>query len=72
MKMSAITAPRHQFQAYPFHMVESSPWPLLMGNALLSMMVSAVLWFNGIEYSSLLLTLEYYQYYLLLFYGSET
>ncbi|WP_460806215.1 hypothetical protein, partial [Nocardiopsis aegyptia] len=38
-------------------MVESSPWPLLMGNALLSMMVSAVLWFNGIEYSSLLLTL---------------
>ncbi|WP_460973192.1 cytochrome c oxidase subunit 3 [Prescottella soli] len=38
-------------------MVESSPWPLLMGNAVLSMMVSAVLWFNGIEYSSLLLTL---------------
>nr|XP_031857137.1 uncharacterized protein CI109_007459 [Kwoniella shandongensis]KAA5524208.1 hypothetical protein CI109_007459 [Kwoniella shandongensis] len=55
--MASISTTRPQFQSHPFHMVEPSPWPLLTGNAVLAMMVSAVLWFNGIEYGSELLIL---------------
>ena len=55
--MTALSIPRSSFQSHPFHMVESSPWPLLTSNAVLSMMISFVLWENGIEYGSELLTL---------------
>lgn len=48
---------RPQFQSHPFHMVEPSPWPLLTANAVLSMLVSAVLYFNGIQYGPQLLVL---------------
>lgn len=50
---------RHQFQAFPFHLVESSPWPILTSNAVLSMMIGAVLYFNGIAYGRELLTLGF-------------
>ena len=55
--MTALSLPRPQFQSHPFHMVEPSPWPLLTANAVLSMLVSAVLYFNGIQYGSELLVL---------------
>lgn len=51
--------PRHSFQAHPFHMVEPSPWPLLTSFAVLSMMVGAVLYFNGIANGEMLLTLGF-------------
>jgi cytochrome c oxidase subunit 3 len=50
---------RYQFQAFPFHLVESSPWPILTSNAVLSMMIGAVLYFNGIAYGRELLTLGF-------------
>lgn len=50
---------RPAFQAHPFHMVEPSPWPFLTGFAVLSMMVGAVLYFNGIANGEMLLTLGF-------------
>lgn len=50
---------RTQFQSHPFHMVEPSPWPLLTSFAVLSMMVGAVLYFNGIMHGEVLLTLGF-------------
>lgn len=51
--------PRYQFQSFPFHLVEPSPWPLLTANAVLSIMVGAVLYFNGIQYGSTVLILGF-------------
>jgi len=48
---------RAQFQSHPYHMVEPSPWPLLTSFAVLSMMIGAVLYFNGIAHGDVLLTL---------------
>lgn len=40
-------------------MVEPSPWPLLTAFALLTLTVSGVLYFNGIQYGEVLLTLGF-------------
>lgn len=50
---------RSQFQSHPFHMVEPSPWPLLTALSLFTLTCSAVLYFNGIQYSEALLTLGF-------------
>ena len=50
---------RPQFQSHPFHMVEPSPWPLLTSFATLTLTVSAVLYFNGVQHSETLLTLAF-------------
>jgi len=50
---------RSQFQSHPFHMVEPSPWPLLTAFALLTLTVSGVLYFNGIQHSEVLVTLGF-------------
>jgi cytochrome c oxidase subunit 3 len=47
---------RTQFQSHPYHIVEPSPWPLLTSFAVLTMTVSAALWFNGIQHADILLT----------------
>lgn len=54
-----ITALKKQFQPYPYHMVEASPWPVLMSFAVMSMMIGAVLYFNNIAHGGLLLTLGF-------------
>lgn len=51
--------PRYQYQYFPFHLVEASPWPLLTANATLSLTVGGVLYMNGIAYGSTLLTLGF-------------
>jgi cytochrome c oxidase subunit 3 len=38
---------RQQFSAQPYHLVTSSPWPLLTSFALLILTVATVLYFNG-------------------------
>nr|YP_010044450.1 cytochrome c oxidase subunit 3 [Trichosporon inkin]QPF23691.1 cytochrome c oxidase subunit 3 [Trichosporon inkin] len=50
---------KKQFQPYPYHMVEVSPWPLLTSFAVLSMMIGAVLYFNSIQNGGILLTLGF-------------
>jgi cytochrome c oxidase subunit 3 len=38
---------RTQFQFHPYHLVDPSPWPLLTSFALLTLTLSAVMYFNG-------------------------
>ncbi|RYE27629.1 MAG: hypothetical protein EOP45_00290 [Sphingobacteriaceae bacterium] len=56
---NTVSQPRYQFQYHPFHLVEASPWPILTANATLSMMIGAVLYFNGIAHGSTLVTLGF-------------
>jgi cytochrome c oxidase subunit 3 len=51
---------RSQYQSHQFHMVEASPWPLLQSLALLTLTVSAVLYFNGVQHSEVLLGLGFF------------
>ena len=39
--------PRAQFQAQPFHLVTSSPWPLITSFTLLILTSGTVIYFNG-------------------------
>nr|QRH18069.1 cytochrome c oxidase subunit 3 [Clavulina sp.] len=50
---------RTNYQTHPFHLVDQSPWPLLTSLALLSMVVSAVLYMHGFVSGGLLLTLGF-------------
>jgi hypothetical protein len=50
---------KKSFQPYPYHIVESSPWPLLMSFAVFSMMNGGVLYFNNISFGGELLTLGF-------------
>jgi cytochrome c oxidase subunit 3 len=50
---------RTQFQSHPYHLVEPSPWPLLTSFAVLTMTVSGVLYFHGIQHAEILLTLGF-------------
>jgi cytochrome c oxidase subunit 3 len=50
---------RTQFQAFPYHLVEPSPWPLLTSFALLTLTISAVLYFHGFANAGYLLSLGF-------------
>ena len=55
--MSNTQLLRYQFQAHPFHLVDRSPWPLLISFSLLMSAVGAAMYFHGFKDSSLLLSL---------------
>ena len=48
---------RKQFQFFPFHLVDPSPWPILTSFSLLLMAVSGVMCFHGFENGGKLLSL---------------
>lgn len=48
---------RNKFQAYPYHMVTQSPWPILTSWAVFSMAIGAVMSFHGYNYGPELLNL---------------
>jgi len=50
---------RNQFQAFPFHLVDPSPWPLLTSFALLTMALGAVMSFHGFTNGGYLLSLGF-------------
>ena len=50
---------RTQYQAFPYHLVEPSPWPILTSFAMLTLTVSAVLYFHGFVSGGELLTLGF-------------
>lgn len=54
-----LTGLRTSWQAHPHHLTAESPWPLLTSGAILAMLSSAALWFNGIEASGTLLLLGF-------------
>ena len=60
MNMKNITGvARTEFQAFPYHMVETSPWPILSSFAMLTLTISAVLWFQGFENAGTMLSLGF-------------
>ena len=54
-----LTLNRNLFQFFPYHMVEPSPWPILTSFALLTLTVSAVMYFHGYENGGSLLALGF-------------
>jgi len=50
---------RTDYQTHPYHLVDQSPWPLLTSLALLSLVVSAVLYMHGFVSGGLLLSLGF-------------
>src|ERR1700749_672752 len=47
----------NKFQYHPFHLVENSPWPILLSFSLLSFTTGAVMYLQGYPNGGLLLTL---------------
>lgn len=52
---NSISTSRNQFQAFPFHLVEQSPWPLVSSFTLFTMAIGAVAYFQGFAYGGHLL-----------------
>lgn len=50
---------RKEYQAFPYHLVDVSPWPILSSLALFIMAISAVLCFQGYAQAHLLLLLGF-------------
>jgi cytochrome c oxidase subunit 3 len=50
---------RRQFQLFPFHLVDQSPWPILASFSVLLMAVSAVMSFHGFDHGGKLLLLGF-------------
>ena len=48
-----------QYQGHPYHLVEPSPWPLLTSFALLTLTVSAAMYFNGFALRGYMLTIGF-------------
>lgn len=46
----------NKYQHFPFHLVDPSPWPILLSFSLLSMAIGAVLYMHGFVNGGLLLT----------------
>lgn len=57
LSISSFETLQVQHQYHPHHLTDNSPWPLLAANAVLSILVGAVLYFNTVEFGGILLTL---------------
>src|SRR5580693_757944 len=49
----------NKFQHFPFHLVDPSPWPILVSFSLLSMAIGAVMYMHGFYNGGALLTLGF-------------
>lgn len=54
-----IASQRSKFQAFPFHLVSPSPWPLATSFTLLTMALGAVAYFQGFPFGGELLLLGF-------------
>ena len=52
------TLNKSSFQAFPYHLVEPSPWPILLSFSLLYSALNAVMYFHGYDNGGLLLNLS--------------
>jgi len=52
-----IQSNRSQFQAFPFHMVQPSPWPIFLSFSLLYLTIGAVMYMHGYPYGGTSLSL---------------
>ena len=49
----------NKFQFFPFHLVDPSPWPILLSFSLLNLAIAGVLYFHGFKYGGALLILGF-------------
>ena len=49
----------YKFQHFPFHLVDPSPWPILLSFSLLNLTVGAVAYMHGFSYGGYILTLGF-------------
>jgi len=57
--VTTIKLNRNQFQSFPYHLVDPSPWPILVSFSLLSLMLGAVMYMQGFPYGNYLITLGF-------------
>jgi cytochrome c oxidase subunit 3 len=50
---------RNQFQSFPYHLVDPSPWPILVSFSLLSLTLGAVMYMQGFNHGGQLLSLGF-------------
>jgi len=50
---------RNQFQSFPYHLVEPSPWPILVSFSLLSLTLGAVMYMQGFTHGGQLISLGF-------------
>ena len=48
---------KQRYQTHPYHLVDPSPWPIVLGFALLVLTLSAVMYMHGINYGGYFLNL---------------
>ena len=49
----------YKFQHFPFHLVDPSPWPILLSFSLFNLTVGAVAYMHGFSYGGYILTLGF-------------
>lgn len=54
---SNINTLKVEYQYHPHHLTANSPWPIFTANSVFSIIIGAVLWFNGIIYGDIFLIL---------------
>ena len=57
--MTNLLSQRKYFQSFPFHLVDQSPWPLVIRFTLFTMAIGAVAYFQGFNYGGHLLFLGF-------------
>jgi cytochrome c oxidase subunit 3 len=57
--MKNINIKKSQFQAFPYHLVDPSPWPILVSFSIFSMAIGAVMYMHGFSNGGLLLNLGF-------------
>ena len=59
MKNLNLNIKKSQFQAFPYHLVDPSPWPILVSFSLFTMVIGAVMYFHGFTNGGYILTLGF-------------
>ncbi len=54
-----VAIKKNKFQAFPFHLVEKSPWPIINNFTLITMAISGVMYLHGFPYVGEILTLGF-------------
>nr|YP_010462024.1 cytochrome c oxidase subunit 3 [Hericium erinaceus]YP_010759097.1 cytochrome c oxidase subunit 3 [Hericium alpestre]UUF93978.1 cytochrome c oxidase subunit 3 [Hericium erinaceus]WEX32011.1 cytochrome c oxidase subunit 3 [Hericium alpestre] len=50
---------RNEFQSFPYHLVDPSPWPILISFSLLNLTIGAVMYMQGFAYGNYILSLGF-------------
>ena len=51
MQLNTVQISKLNTQVHPFHLVKSSPWPIIVAFSLCQILVYVVLWFHSYDFS---------------------